>query len=55
MLGLVVSILFITIITHYIIEAKSSQHKALKIIEDFSTARNTVEKEIAKKMVHNNA
>lgn len=48
MIGLVISIFFILIITHYIIEAKCSQQKALKIIEDFSTARNTTEREITK-------
>lgn len=42
--GLLISTLFIVIITHYIIEAKNAQQKALHIIESFSTARNEKEK-----------
>jgi Tfp pilus assembly protein PilW len=45
MLGLLLSIFFIVIITHYIIEAKNAQQKALHLVESFSTARN--EREMA--------
>jgi hypothetical protein len=48
MIGLSVSILFILIITHYIIEVKITQQKALKRIELFSVARNEAEKELIK-------
>ena len=47
--GLSVSIFFILIITHYIIEVKVTQQKALKRIEDFSLVRNEKEKIFAKK------
>jgi len=43
MIGLLVSTLCMVIITHYIIEVKSSQQKALEKIESFSTGRNEVE------------
>jgi hypothetical protein len=43
MIGLLVSTLCMVIITHYIIEVKSSQQKALEKIESFSTARNEIE------------
>jgi Tfp pilus assembly protein PilW len=46
MIGLLMSIFFILIITHYIIEAKSTQQKALKRIESFSTARNEAERSL---------
>lgn len=42
--GLVISILFMTIITHYIIEVKHTQYKAIKKIEDISTVRNKIQK-----------
>lgn len=48
MFGLSISIFFILIITHYIIEVKITQHKALQKVEAFSTARNRTEKELAK-------
>ena len=44
MLGFLLSILCMVIITHYIIEAKSMQQKALKKFESISTQRNEVEK-----------
>jgi hypothetical protein len=37
------------IITHYIIQAREAQHMALKIIEDFSSARNQKERSLSKK------
>lgn len=43
MIGLLVSTLFMIIITHYIIEVKSVQQKALEKIESFSTERNEAE------------
>lgn len=49
MIGLSLSTFFILIITHYIIEVKVTQQKALKRIETFSVARNEAEKIIAKK------
>jgi len=49
MIGLLVSTLCTIIITHYIIEVKSSQQKALEKIEGFSTTRNEIEKNISKK------
>jgi len=48
MIGLLVSTFFMIIITHYIIEVKSTQQKALEKIENFSSARNTAEKDFAK-------
>ena len=48
MIGLSISTFFILIITHYIIEVKVTQQKALKRIEAFSIARNTSEKILAK-------
>lgn len=48
MIGLSVSIFFILIITHYIIEVKITQQKALKRIENFSNLRNKNEKKLAK-------
>ena len=49
MLGLSLSTFFMLIITHYIIEVKVTQQKALKQIEAFSNARNDAERSIAKK------
>jgi len=49
MIGLSVSTFFILIITHYIIEVKVTQQKALQRVEAFSIARNEAEKAIAKK------
>lgn len=46
MIGLLLSISCMVIITHYIIEAKSMQQKALKKIEDISTKRNEDEKKL---------
>jgi hypothetical protein len=48
MIGLSISTFFMLIITHYIIEVKVTQQKALKRIEAFSLARNAAEKIIAK-------
>lgn len=48
MFGLSVSIFFILIITHYIIEVKITQQKALQKVETFSIARNKAEKAVAK-------
>ncbi len=48
MIGLLVATFFMLIITHYIIEVKSTQQKALKKIERFSSARNEVEKALIK-------
>jgi type II secretory pathway pseudopilin PulG len=44
MIGLTTLIFFIVIITHYIIEVKNTQQKALVEIEALSLARNIVEK-----------
>lgn len=41
--GLAISVFFMTIITHYIIEVKYTQYKAIKKIEDISTARNKIQ------------
>lgn len=49
MLGLSITTFFMVVITHYIIEAKVTQQKALKRVEDFSIARNEAERLIAKK------
>jgi len=49
MIGLSMATFFILIITHYIIEAKSTQQKALKRIENFTTTRNEAERVLAKK------
>lgn len=49
MIGLSISIFFILIITHYIIEVKVTQQKALKRAEKFSMLRNNKEKDLAKK------
>ena len=49
MIGLTISSFFIGIITHYIIEVKLTQQKALKRVEDFSAVRNKTEKDLAKK------
>lgn len=48
-IGLSVSTFFILIITHYIIEVKVTQQKALQRVEAFSVARNKTERAIAKK------
>lgn len=48
MIGLLVSTFFTIIITHYIIEVKSAQQKALEKIENFSSARNKAERDLAK-------
>ena len=47
MIGLTISIFFILIITHYIIEVKISQQQALKRMEALSLARNQYEKVVA--------
>ncbi len=49
MIGLSISTFFILIITHYIIEVKVTQQKALKRIEAFSLSRNEKERAHAKK------
>lgn len=49
MIGLVISIFFMLIITHYIIEVKLTQYKAIKKIEGDSTVRNEMEKMHTKK------
>lgn len=46
MIGLLTSTLFMLIITHYIIEVKSAQQKAVEKIESFSTARNEIERKL---------
>lgn len=51
MIGLVLSIFFILIITHYIIEVKRAQQQALNAVEAFSLSRNEKEKIIT----HNNS
>lgn len=48
-IGLSLSTFFILIITHYIIEVRSTQQKALQRIESFSTTRNEKEKNLTKK------
>jgi hypothetical protein len=50
MISLSISVFFILIITHYIIEVKVAQQKALKLIDTTTTTRN--EKERAKDLVH---
>jgi len=50
MIGLTISIFFILIITHYIIEVKIVQQQAIKIFEVLSLSRNQKERIIA----HNN-
>lgn len=47
MIGLLVATFFMLIITHYIIEAKSTQQKALKKVESFSSARNETERALS--------
>jgi Prokaryotic N-terminal methylation motif len=47
MIGLSISTFFILIITHYIIEVKVTQQKALKRIEAFSLSRNKKERALA--------
>lgn len=49
MIGLSLSTFFILVITHYIIEVKSTQQKALKRIETFSIMRNESERSLVKK------
>jgi len=49
MIGLSVSVFFILIIAHYIIEVKVTQQKALRRIEVLSCTRNKMEHDIAKK------
>lgn len=44
MIGLIISIFFILIITHYIIEVKIVQQQAIKNIEAISLSRNHKEK-----------
>ena len=44
MIGLTISIFFISIITHYIIEVKMTQQQALKRMENTSLLRNQKEK-----------
>lgn len=48
-IGLLISIFFMVIITHYIIEVKAAQQKAVEKIEIFSATRNEVEKKISEK------
>jgi Tfp pilus assembly protein PilW len=48
MIGLSVSTFFILLITHYIIEVKVTQQKALKRTEQFSLTRNEKERNLAK-------
>lgn len=52
MIGLSISTFFILLITHYIIEVKVTQQKALKTVEAFSAARNKAERVLAQ---HNGA
>jgi len=49
MIGLTISIFFILIITHYIIEVKITQQQAIKTIEALSLSRNQREKIVAQK------
>ncbi len=49
MIGLSISTFFILIITHYIIEVKVTQQKALKCAEKISMLRNQKERDCAKK------
>ena len=49
LIGLSLSTFFMVIITHYIIEVRRAQQKALQQIESFSTARNELERDLAKK------
>jgi Prokaryotic N-terminal methylation motif len=49
MIGLSIATFFMLIITHYIIELKCTQQKALEKMETFSTLRNETEKALAKK------
>ncbi len=49
MIGLSISTFFILIITHYIIEVKVTQQKALKCAEEISLSRNQKERDVAKK------
>jgi competence protein ComGC len=49
MIGLSISIFFILIITHYIIEVKVTQQKALKCAEKISMLRNQKERDFVKK------
>lgn len=55
MIGLSISTFFILIITHYIIEVKVTQQKALKHIEAFSLSRNEKERALAKQYGNNYA
>ena len=48
-IGLFLSFFFISIITHYIIQVKAAQQKALRKIEQFSSKRNNLEKEYTQK------
>lgn len=54
MIGLSISTFFILIITHYIIEVKVTQQKALKCAEEVSMIRNQRERDCVKTygMVH---
>jgi Tfp pilus assembly protein PilW len=49
MIGLSISTFFILIITHYIIEVKVTQQKALNCAEEVSMKRNQKERDCAKK------
>lgn len=49
-MGLLLSIVCMVIITHYIIELKSTQQKTLKIFENISIERNKIEKISIKKI-----
>jgi Tfp pilus assembly protein PilW len=48
MIGLSISTFFMLLITHYIIEVKVTQQKALKRAEQFSLTRNEKERNLAK-------
>lgn len=50
-IGLLVSTVFILIITHYIIEVKTTQQKAIIKMESFSIARNDKEKAYTKNKI----
>lgn len=53
MVGLTISIFFIMIITHYIIEVKTTQQLSLKQAETFSAERNEYEKSIMENVINN--
>jgi Tfp pilus assembly protein PilW len=53
MVGLTMSIFFISIITHYIIEVKMRQQLVVKSMENISILRNQKEKTIARNNINN--